>query len=65
MTTRKTTGKPGNPKSWGPPGQLSADLQGKIGEKLKELHDGIIREGVPARFAELLARLDTPADKSK
>jgi hypothetical protein len=65
MTTRKTSGKPNNPKAWGPPAQLSADLQGKIGEKLRELHDDIIREGVPPRFAALLAKLDAPADKSK
>jgi hypothetical protein len=38
-------------------------LQAKIGEKLKEMHDDVIRQGVPSRFAELLARLDQPADK--
>jgi hypothetical protein len=38
-------------------------LQAKIGEKLKEMHDDVIRQGVPARFAELLARLDKPAQE--
>lgn len=65
MTAKKTPGKATNPKAWGPPARLSADLQGKIGEKLKELHDDIIKEGVPPRFADLLAKLDEPANKTK
>lgn len=65
MTTRKPDGKGRKPKAWGPPAQLTADLQAKIGEKLKEVHDDIIQEGIPDRFAELLARLDGPKDEAK
>lgn len=64
MTTRKASDrKTRSPKAWGPPARLSADLQAKIGEKLKEMHDDVLRQGVPARFADLLAKLDEPTDE--
>jgi hypothetical protein len=66
MTRKPPVRKQKSPGSWGTPAKLSPDLQAKIGEKLKEMHDDVIRQGVPPRFAELLARLDQPADeKSK
>ena len=42
---------------------LGAELQGKIGDQLRALHDDIVKEGVPPRFAELLERLDRNRDK--
>lgn len=63
MAQKTHTRRPKPPASRGPPPKLSAELQAKIGEKLKEMHDDVIRQGVPARFAELLARLDDQARK--
>jgi hypothetical protein len=41
---------------------LPADVQVKIGERLKALYDDVVRQPVPDRFMDLLAQLDaTPA----
>lgn len=45
-------------RSWGPAPRLGPEVQGKLGEQLRELHEEIIQQGVPPRFVELLARLD-------
>jgi hypothetical protein len=39
-------------------GELSKDVQARIGSQLRAMHDDIVREGVPDRFVELLSRLD-------
>lgn len=44
--------------SWNPPGVLGRDIQTKIGDQLRAMHDDIVKEGVPDRFVDLLARLD-------
>jgi hypothetical protein len=44
--------------SWNPPGALGRDIQTKIGDQLRAMHDDIVKEGVPDRFVDLLARLD-------
>jgi hypothetical protein len=41
-----------------PPGTLGQEIQAKIGDQLRALHDDIVKQGVPDRFADLLARLD-------
>jgi hypothetical protein len=41
---------------------LDRDIQAAIGDQLRAMHDSILREGVPDRFVELLARLDKPQD---
>jgi hypothetical protein len=41
-----------------PKPQLGRELQSKIGQQLREMHDDVVREGVPSRFLELLAKLD-------
>jgi Anti-sigma factor NepR len=43
-----------------PPGALDRDIQAKIGDQLRAMHDDIVNQGVPDRFADLLARLDKP-----
>jgi Anti-sigma factor NepR len=48
-------GPPTSPK---PSPRLDRDIQGAIGDQLRAMHDSILREGVPDRFVELLARLD-------
>ena len=40
------------------PPALPADVQVKIGEKLKALYDDVVRQPVPDRFMDLLAELD-------
>jgi hypothetical protein len=40
------------------PGRLGRDVQAKIGSQLRALYDGVVKEGVPDRFADLLKRLD-------
>lgn len=37
---------------------LGRDIQSKIGDQLRALHDDIVKEGVPDRFMVLLERLD-------
>ena len=42
---------------------VGSDIQAQIGDQLRALHDDIVRQGVPERFVDLLARLDKPDDK--
>ena len=37
---------------------LDRDIQSKIGDQLRAMHDDIVKEGVPDRFVELLAQLE-------
>jgi len=37
---------------------LNPEIQGMIGQQLRRMHDEVVKEGVPDRFAELLKRLD-------
>jgi len=41
-----------------PRGRLSAEVRHKLGEKLQAMFDGILKEGVPERFAKLLTQLE-------
>jgi hypothetical protein len=41
-----------------PKGRLGRDVQSKIGQQLRAMYDGVVNEGVPDRFAEMLRRLD-------
>jgi hypothetical protein len=45
------------PARWGPAASLNRDIQTRIGAQLRQVHDDIVREGVPDRFVELLAKL--------
>jgi hypothetical protein len=38
---------------------LPADVQVKIGEKLKAIYDEVVRQPVPDRFKDLLSQLDS------
>lgn len=44
---------------------VDRELQAKIGSQLRAMHDDIIKEGVPERFQELLARLDGTDTKDR
>lgn len=60
MTRKSSTTEP---PSWNPPGALDRDIQAKIGDQLRTMHDDIVRQGVPDRFVDLLARLDKAKDE--
>jgi hypothetical protein len=57
MTKRDPASK-SKPKNWGPAPKLGPEIQGRLGEQLRELHEEIIQQGVPSRFVDLLAELD-------
>jgi hypothetical protein len=44
---------------------LNREIQSKIGQQLRAMYDDVVQEGVPDRFAELLRRIDNPADQGK
>jgi len=41
-------------------GQLSHDIQRRIGLQLRAMYTDVVNEGIPDRFADLLRRLDKP-----
>jgi hypothetical protein len=40
------------------PTALNKDIQARIGNQLRAMHDDIVQQGVPDRFVDLLSRLD-------
>jgi hypothetical protein len=42
---------------------LGRDIQTKIGQQLRAMYDDVVSQGVPARFVELLDRLEKRDDK--
>jgi hypothetical protein len=46
----------------GKQGGLNAEIQSRIGHQLRAMYDDVVRQGVPERFADLIRKLDTPAD---
>lgn len=62
MTTRKPSRrkptKRAGKMSGIPQTFLDRDVQAKIGDQLRALHDDIVKQGVPDRFVELLSQLD-------
>jgi hypothetical protein len=65
MKKEVRTDKPqaANPRKRPVPTGVDRELQAKIGSQLRAMHDDIIKEGVPERFRELLARLDGNGSK--
>ncbi|MEJ0096984.1 MAG: NepR family anti-sigma factor [Bauldia sp.] len=53
------------PRSGGakPSARLDREIQARIGDQLRAMHDSIVKEGVPDRFVELLAKLDKSAGR--
>ncbi len=60
----RTSAQQPPPNSQQPPGTLAREVQAKIGDQLRALHDDIVKQGVPDRFVDLLARLDKAPDDS-
>lgn len=44
-------------------GELDRQVQLRIGEGLRAMYDDIVKQGVPDRFVELLAKLDENGGK--
>jgi hypothetical protein len=40
------------------PAKLNRDIQAKLGDQLRQMYNDVVGEGVPDRFADLLAELD-------
>lgn len=62
---RKPTGEMNRENKPLKSGRLNRDIQNKIGEQLRKMHDDIVQQGVPDRFVELLSRLDSKKDSDK
>jgi hypothetical protein len=48
-----------------PKGRLGRDVQSKIGQQLRAMYDGVVSEGVPDRFSEMLRQLDEKKDQNE
>jgi Anti-sigma factor NepR len=46
-----------------PRGRLGRDVQSKIGQQLRAMYDGVVSEGVPDRFSQMLEQLDGLKDQ--
>ncbi len=55
--------KDDKPRSFDPPSSLGREIQEKIGDQLRAMHDDIVKQGVPDRFIDLLSKLDKPSDE--
>jgi hypothetical protein len=40
---------------------LGRDIQTQIGDQLRVVHEDIVNQGIPDRFAHLLSELDKPS----
>jgi hypothetical protein len=43
-----------------PPAKLNRDIQAKLGDQLRQMYNDVVSQGVPDRFADLLAKIDQP-----
>jgi hypothetical protein len=46
-------------------GRLGRDVQNKIGQQLRAMYDGVVNDGVPDRFVEMLQKLDEQKNGDK
>lgn len=42
------------------PAKLNRDIQAKLGDQLRQMYNDVVSQGVPDRFADLLAKIDRP-----
>jgi hypothetical protein len=47
------------------PAKLNRDIQAKLGDQLRQMYNEVVHEGVPDRFADLLARLERDPSTEK
>ena len=48
-----------------PRGRLGRDVQNKIGQQLRAMYDGVVNDGVPDRFVDMLRKLDEQKNDDK
>lgn len=49
-----------------PPAKLNREIQARLGDQLRQMYNDVVGQGVPDRFADLLAKLDQqPSDNEK
>jgi len=67
MQRRSTRGgDPKGPKTVrGNQARLDRNIQNEIGRNLRAMYNDVVEQGVPDRFAELLAKLERPGPPSK
>lgn len=41
---------------------LNRDIQGQLGDQLRQMYNDVVGQGVPDRFVDLLAKLDKSGD---
>jgi Anti-sigma factor NepR len=46
-------------------GRLGRDVQNKIGQQLRAMYDGVVNDGVPDRFVDMLSKLDEQKNGDK
>jgi len=49
-------------KNDGSPSSLDRSIQAKLGDQLRQMYNDVVSEGVPDRFADLLAQLEKTPD---
>ena len=49
----------------GDPARLDRNIQNEIGRNLRAMYNDVVEQGVPDRFAELLAKLEPSATPPK
>jgi hypothetical protein len=59
-TPRKSDVK--GPKMRDNKARLDRSVQNEIGRNLRAMYNDVVEQGVPDRFADLLAKLDSPAN---
>ena len=45
--------------------QLNSEIQAKIGQQLSKIYDGMVEQGIPGRFRNLLDRLEQPQESDR
>jgi hypothetical protein len=65
MKNPKMVGPGARARDRGAPAEpsLGRDIQSKIGQQLRAMYDDVVNQGVPARFVDLLDRLEKRDDK--
>ena len=54
-----------NKKPDSKPAKLGREVQARLGQQLRAMYDGVVNEGVPDRFADLIKRIDSNGNKDR
>ena len=45
--------------------KLGRDIQAQLGDQLRQMYNDVVSQGVPDKFAELLAKLEKPGESEE